>query len=91
MEVLKKDVVDEERKKRFKNEKFILESSKSPFLVKLMYILETPDRICLFKTFIEYKFSFISFRINSLHRGGPLFAHLQQQKRFDEQRYLFGP
>jgi len=53
MEVLKKDVVDEERKKRFKNEKFILESSKSPFIVKLWYSLDVPDRICLFKTFME--------------------------------------
>jgi len=74
-EFLKKDLAEDTNiNQQFKNEKFVLETSKSPFLVKLAYCFETPDKICLVKEYLA---------------GGELSIHLQSDKKFDEQRAQF--
>jgi serine/threonine protein kinase len=75
MKVLnKKGVMDRNEMTLLKAEKSILMKLESPFLVKLYFSFQTPE-----------KFYFVMDYIN----GGELFSHLQRKKKFKVDRARF--
>jgi len=70
----KEEIIDKDQIEHTKTERFVLERSKSPFLVNLVYAFQTPDKIFFVMTFMK---------------GGELFQHLRANKRFDEKRAKF--
>jgi serine/threonine protein kinase len=75
MKVLnKKSIMDRNEIKQLKTEKSILMKLSSPFLVKLYFSFQTPD-----------KFYFVMDYIN----GGELFSHLQRKRKFKPDRARF--
>lgn len=70
----KEEVIENEQIEHTKTEKMILEHANHPFLVNLAYAFQTPDKI-----FFAMKFM----------KGGELFQHLRNSKRFDEYRAKF--
>ena len=68
----KEELIEKEQIEHTKMEKMILEHANHPFLLKLYYAFQTPDKI---------------FFIMQFMRGGELFQHLRHAKRFDENRF----
>lgn len=75
MKSLRKDVIlENDQVESTKLEKEILLKAKHPFFVKMSYIFQTDQKIYFVMNFI---------------RGGELFTHLQNEKRFKEERAKF--
>lgn len=75
MKSLRKDVIlENDQVESTKLEKEILLKAKHPFFVKMAYIFQTDQKIYFVMNFI---------------RGGELFTHLQNEKRFKEERTKF--
>jgi serum/glucocorticoid-regulated kinase 2 len=75
MKSLRKDVIlENDQVESTKLEKDILLKAKHPFFVKMAYIFQTDQKIYFVMNFI---------------RGGELFTHLQNEKRFKEERAKF--
>lgn len=75
MKSLRKDVIlENDQVESTKLEKDILLKAKHPFFVKMAYIFQTEQKIYFVMNFI---------------RGGELFTHLQNEKRFKEERTRF--
>lgn len=75
MKSLRKDVIlDNDQLESTKLEKDILLKAKHPFFVKMAYIFQTEQKIYFVMNFV---------------RGGELFTHLQNEKRFKEERAKF--
>lgn len=75
MKSLRKDVIlENDQVESTKLEKEILLKAKHPFFVKMAYIFQTDQKIYFVMNFI---------------RGGELFTHLQNDKRFKEERAKF--
>lgn len=70
----KDEIIDKEQIEHTKTEKMILEHVNHPFLVNLVYAFQTPEKI---------------FFVMQFMRGGELFQHLRNSKRFDEARTKF--
>lgn len=70
----KEEIIDKEQIEHTKTEKMILEHVNHPFLVNLVYAFQTPEKI---------------FFVMQFMRGGELFQHLRNSKRFEESRYCF--
>lgn len=70
----KDEIIDKEQIEHTKTEKMILEHVNHPFLVNLAYAFQTPEKI---------------FFVMQFMRGGELFQHLRNSKRFDEPRTKF--
>ena len=70
----KEEIIDKDQIEHTKTEKMILEHVNHPFLVNLVYAFQTPEKI---------------FFVMQFMRGGELFQHLRNSKRFDEARYFF--
>ena len=70
----KEEIIDKDQIEHTKTEKMILEHVNHPFLVNLVYAFQTPEKI---------------FFVMQYMRGGELFQHLRNSKRFDEARYFF--
>ena len=70
----KDEVIDKEQIEHTKTEKMILEHANHPYLVNLVYAFQTPEKI---------------FFVMQFMRGGELFQHLRNSKRFDEPRSKF--
>ena len=70
----KEDIIEKEQVNNTKTEKMILEYIDHPFLVKLAYCFQTPDKL---------------FFVMSFMKGGELFQHLRNSRRFDEKRAHF--
>ena len=72
MKVLKKqEVCDREQEDHTKAEREILEKINNPFIVKLHYAFQTPDKLYFVLDFVN---------------GGELFSHLRKAKKFSESR-----
>lgn len=67
----KEEIIDKDQVEHTKTEKMILEHVNYPFLVNLVYAFQTPEKI---------------FFVMQFMKGGELFQHLRNSKRFDEQR-----
>lgn len=67
----KEEIIDKEQIEHTKTEKMILEHVNHPFLVNLVYAFQTPEKI---------------FFVMQFMRGGELFQHLRNTKRFEESR-----
>lgn len=75
MKSLRKDVIlENDQVESTKLEKEILLKAKHPFFVKMAYIFQTDQKIYFVMNFV---------------RGGELFTHLQNEKRFKEERTKF--
>lgn len=75
MKVLRKQVI--EQKKQIAHtlaERFILEGVKSPFIVQLRYAFQTSDKL---------------YMVMDYMRGGELFFHLRNERKFSEDRAKF--
>jgi len=70
----KEDIIDKDQIEHTKTERFVLEKSKSPFLVSLEYAFQTPSKV---------------FFVMKFMKGGELFQHLKIAKRFEEERAKF--
>eukprot|EP01017_Pseudomicrothorax_dubius_P030675 TRINITY_DN3847_c0_g3_i2.p2 TRINITY_DN3847_c0_g3~~TRINITY_DN3847_c0_g3_i2.p2 ORF type:complete len:554 (+),score=180.33 TRINITY_DN3847_c0_g3_i2:2572-4233(+) len=70
----KDNIIEKEQIEHTRTERFILEQANNPFLVKLEYAFQTPDKL---------------FFVMKFMRGGELFQHLRQSKRFPEERAKF--
>lgn len=70
----KENIIEKEQIEHTRTERYILEKSNHPFLVRLEYAFQTPDKI---------------FFVMKFMRGGELFQHLRQAKRFTEERARF--
>lgn len=72
MKVLKKEEIRErEQEGHTKAEREILEKISCPFIVKLHYAFQTPDKLYFILDFVN---------------GGELFSHLRKEKKFSEWR-----
>lgn len=67
----KEEIIDKDQIEHTKTEKMILEHVNHPFLVNLVYAFQTPEKI---------------FFVMQFMRGGELFQHLRNSKRFEESR-----
>lgn len=67
----KEEIIDKDQVEHTKTEKMILEHVNYPFLVNLVYAFQTPEKI---------------FFVMQFMKGGELFQHLRNSKRFDEPR-----
>jgi serine/threonine protein kinase len=75
MKVLKKEEIREkDQEVHTKAERDILESISNPFIVKLHYAFQTPDKLYFILDFVN---------------GGELFSHLRKEKKFTEWRAKF--
>jgi serine/threonine protein kinase len=75
MKVLKKDMVlRKNQAEHTKVERLILEHVDSPFIVKLHWAFQTPERLYFIMDFLN---------------GGELFYHLRRETNFDEHRARF--
>ena len=75
MKVLnKKTIVERNEVEHTKSERAILMKLNHPFLVRLHYSFQTPDKLYFIMDFIN---------------GGELFFHLQKDRRFSEDRVRF--
>ena len=75
MKSLRKDVIlENDQVESTKLEKEILLKANHPFFVKMAYIFQTDQKIYFVMNFV---------------RGGELFTHLQNEKRFEEERAKF--
>ncbi|KAL4427052.1 hypothetical protein ABPG74_001007 [Tetrahymena malaccensis] len=72
--IRKEDIIEREQIEHTKTERKILEQVNFPFLVNLEYAFQTKEKL-----FFAMKFV----------RGGELFFHLKNDKKFKEQRALF--
>jgi serum/glucocorticoid-regulated kinase 2 len=70
----KEDIIEKDQIEHTKTERYVLERSDSPFLVALEYAFQNPEKI---------------FFVMRFMKGGELFQHLRQAKRFDENRAKF--
>lgn len=70
----KEELIDKDQIEHTKTEKMILEHVNHPFLVNLAYAFQTPEKI---------------FFVMQFMKGGELFQHLRNAKRFDELRFIF--
>jgi serum/glucocorticoid-regulated kinase 2 len=70
----KEELIDKEQIEHTKTEKVILETVNHPFLVGLEWAFQTPEKI---------------FFVMHFMRGGELFQHLKNSKRFPEKRAKF--
>jgi len=70
----KEDIIDKDQIEHTKTERFVLEKSKSSFLVSLEYAFQTPSKV---------------FFVMKFMKGGELFQHLKVAKRFEEERAKF--
>ena len=70
----KDEIIDKEQIEHTKTEKMILEHVNHPYLVNLVYAFQTPEKI---------------FFVMQFMRGGELFQHLRNSKRFEESRAKF--
>lgn len=72
MKVLnKKTIIERNEVEHTKNEKSILMKLEHPFLVRLHYSFQSPDKLYFVMDYIN---------------GGELFFHLQRERRFSEDR-----
>lgn len=75
MKVLKKEEISEKQQEiHTKAEREILEKISNPFIVKLHYAFQTPDKLYFVLDFVN---------------GGELFTHLRKEKKFSEKRAKF--
>jgi len=75
MKVLKKEEISEkEQEVHTKAEREILEKISNPFIVKMHYAFQTPDKLYFVLDFVN---------------GGELFSHLRREKKFPEPRARF--
>lgn len=75
MKVLKKEEIREkEQEVHTKAEREILEKINNPFIVRLHYAFQTPDKLYFVLDFVN---------------GGELFSHLRKEKKFSEWRAKF--
>jgi len=75
MKVLKKyDLSQREQEEHTMTERQVLESSKHPFIVKLFYAFQTPERLYFILEFVQ---------------GGELFMRLKTQKKLPEDHAQF--
>mmetsp|Transcript_6400 Transcript_6400/g.4832 ORF Transcript_6400/g.4832 Transcript_6400/m.4832 type:complete len:222 (+) Transcript_6400:193-858(+) len=75
MKTLKKDqILRKNQKQNTKAERMILEKLSHPFIVKLHYAFQTPEKLYFVIDFLN---------------GGELFFHLRKEQRFDEPRARF--
>jgi len=75
MKVLnKRTIVERNEVEHTKSEKSILMKLESPFLVKLHFSFQTPEKLYFIMDYIN---------------GGELFYHLQREKKFSEERVRF--
>lgn len=75
MKVLKKEEISEKQQEiHTKAERDILENISNPFIVKLHYAFQTPDKLYFVLDFVN---------------GGELFSHLRKAVKFDESRAKF--
>lgn len=75
MKVLKKEEISEKQQEvHTKAEREILENITNPFIVKLHYAFQTPDKLYFVLDFVN---------------GGELFSHLRREKKFTEWRAKF--
>ena len=70
----KEEIIEKGQVDNTKSEKMILEYANHPYLVKLAYCFQTPEKL---------------FFVMNFMRGGELFQHLRNAKRFDESRTQF--
>jgi serum/glucocorticoid-regulated kinase 2 len=70
----KEDIIEKDQLEHTKTEKMILEHINHPFLVSLVYSFQTPEKL---------------FFVMQFMKGGELFQHLRNSKRFDENRFFF--
>jgi len=70
----KEELIDKDQIEHTKTEKRILETVNHPFLVGLEYVFQTPEKI---------------FFVMHFMRGGELFQHLRNARRFTESRAKF--
>jgi len=70
----KEELIDKDQIEHTKTEKIILENINHPFLVGLEWMFQTPEKI---------------FFVMQFMRGGELFQHLKNAKRFPEARAKF--
>jgi serum/glucocorticoid-regulated kinase 2 len=70
----KEEIILQEQLENTKTEKMILEKISHPFLVGLEYCFQTPEKI---------------FFVMQFMKGGELFQHLRQVRKFDEGRVKF--
>jgi len=66
--------IDKDEQNHLNCEKYILEKSQSPFIIKLEFAFKTPEKFVLGMRFM---------------RGGELFQYLRRSKRFNEERAKF--
>lgn len=75
MKVLKKEEISEKQQEMHtKAEREILEKINNPFIVKLHYAFQTPDKLYFVLDFVN---------------GGELFSHLRRDRKFTEERARF--
>lgn len=75
MKVLKKEEISEKQQEvHTKTEREILEKISNPFIVKLHFAFQTPDKLYFVLDFVN---------------GGELFSHLRREKMFAESRAKF--
>lgn len=67
----KEEIIEKDQLEHTKTEKMILEHINHPFLVSLVYSFQTPEKL---------------FFVMQFMKGGELFQHLRNSKRFDENR-----
>eukprot|EP01016_Furgasonia_blochmanni_P025933 TRINITY_DN2770_c0_g1_i10.p1 TRINITY_DN2770_c0_g1~~TRINITY_DN2770_c0_g1_i10.p1 ORF type:complete len:624 (-),score=179.59 TRINITY_DN2770_c0_g1_i10:979-2850(-) len=72
--LVKASIIEKEQLEHTKTERYVLENAKHPFLVNLEWAFQTPDKI---------------FFVMKFMRGGELFQHLRQVRRFPEERAKF--
>lgn len=75
MKVLKKEEISEKQQEvHTRAEREILEKIDNPFIVKLHYAFQTPDKLYFVLDFVN---------------GGELFSHLRREKKFSNERARF--
>eukprot|EP01065_Artemidia_motanka_P007939 TRINITY_DN13973_c0_g1_i1.p1 TRINITY_DN13973_c0_g1~~TRINITY_DN13973_c0_g1_i1.p1 ORF type:complete len:439 (+),score=125.15 TRINITY_DN13973_c0_g1_i1:170-1486(+) len=75
MKILHKNVlIEKDEVEHTRTERAILEQANHPFLVKMSYAFQTPEKLYLVMNFAN---------------GGELFCHLKKEKRFSEARSRF--
>merc|ERR1712147_148158 len=67
-------IIRQNQEENAKVERMILERLNHPFIVKLHYAFQTPDKLYFVIDFLN---------------GGELFYHLRNEKKFDENRVKF--
>ena len=70
----KEAVISRAQTENTKNERHVLEHANHPFMVRLRYAFQTPDKLFLVMDFAQ---------------GGELFFHLKKERRFKEDRARF--